>query len=1008
MPKYVVSAGYDKDQNSVYLKVYDEATEKLEEWYDDSYKAYCLSDNIESFHNIPITNITQITKYDALHDTTVDLFKGYFSNPLDVKRTHLDDEEFDETAPKFWENHIRFYMGYIYDNNVKMGMPYDSIGNPYIDKDAESRTATLLDLFSEKSITKELIRLFEYPAPNYRRASLDIEVLNEQKKIPRPEIANLPVLCACIKTLDGKRIAFLLLQPNKQFEKYPNVDELYVFSDEKEMLLALFKYIQQFPLLITFNGDGFDLMYLRNRAYRFGIQNEFIPFSMSGISMYMRSTLHIDLYRFFQINAIRNYAFQGKYKDVSLDVLSNLFLKIGKLKGEHQWVGDMDYYDLINYCMRDAELTLGLTTFDDNLVMNLMTAISRISRMPIEECSRKAVGRWIASFLFCQHRQLNYLIPRPQDILEMKGHVATKSMIKGKQYEGAMVIKPKSGVPFNVQDIDYGSLYPSVIKFYNVGYATIRCKHGESWQKLSNQTKRFIWLLCYLSTKQRDDNQCPIEKRMNLMRNIEKEIENTIENIEKITQKDAIKSPENVIENLWKTLIKEKQEVQTGGQKLNQIQYCINEPKNINDGGLIKNEKNYENNLLNLKVANVNDVEILMNELLRYITLTEEMSSKEEIFTSLLEKWIGQNYNSFALIAIELLDMSECGSNKFGNLPHWICTKHKALESIFIGSLRDLRLSWYKKESKNKVLTDAQKSWYKCIEQTIKVFMNASYGVFATEGGFAFGCPPVSEEIAGISRSIIQATAQHAIEMGIIVLYGDTDSLFIRKSDKVPELQKWAFEQYKIDLELDKEYRFMCFSSRKKNYIGVQPNGEVDIKGMTGKKSHTPEYFKKSFNEIKAVLKNVQKEDEIPEAKIKISKIALQSYKNLKERKWNDIDDLAFHMTVNKRLSDYGKKTSRTRKDGTPIYAAIPQHIKAVRLLEKEGYAMEAGSIISFVKTKNKEKVLPLELAKNQDIDVDKYTSFLESMLNQVLEPLELEFDEILGHIKLDRFCVNQ
>jgi DNA polymerase I len=283
--------------------------------------------------------------------------------------------------------------------------------------------------------------------------------------------------------------------------------------------------------------------------------------------------------------------------------------------------------------------------------------------------------------------------------------------------------------------------------------------------------------------------------------------------------------------------------------------------------------------------------------------------------------------------------------------------------------------------------------------------MNASYGVFASEGGFAFGCPPVSEEIAGISRSIIQATAKHALDMSIDVIYGDTDSLFIRKTLLIGELQKWAFDQYKIDLELDKEYRYMCFSTRKKNYIGVQLNGEIDIKGMTGKKSHTPTYFKNSFNEIKSILKNVQKESEIPAAKAAITKIAFTSYKNLKSRKWNSIDDLAFHMTVNKKLSDYGKKTERIKKDGSPVFAAVPQHIRAVRLLEAQGYSMESGSVVSFVKTKTEVGVAPLELAKTEDIDVDKYINFLESMLGQVLDPLSLEMDEILGHKKLMSFC---
>lgn len=826
--KYIVSSGYDAEANAVYLKLYDTDTDKLEEYIDKSYKAYCLSDDLSSFgSSIPVTKVTKVTKYDALHDCNVDMFKGMFDNPLDVKKTHIKDEDFVEGMPKFWENHIKFFMGYIYDNNIRMGMPYNIIDKkliPYVDDNAEKRITELLKIFTEKSITQDLIRLFEYPAPNYRRASLDIEVLNEEKKIPKPEIANMPVICVCIKTTEGKRVAFVLTQPNKKFDKYPDVDELYIFTDEKEMLLNLFMYIQQFPFLITFNGDGFDLEYLKNRAFRLGVQDNYIPFSKAGLAVFMRSTIHIDLYRFFQINAIRNYAFQGKYKDVSLDVLSKLFLKQGKLNEEKRMVGEMCYLDLINYCMRDADLTLGLTIFDGNIVMNLITAISRISKMPMEEVSRKAVGRWIASFLFYLHRQLNYLIPNPKDIIAVKGKVATKAMIKGKQYEGAMVIKPKGGIYFNVKDVDFGSLYPSVIKFYNIGYETINCPH------------------------------------------------------------------------------------------------------------------------------------------------------------------------------------EECKSNKFADLPHWICKKHYALESIFIGSLRDLRLKWYKQQSKRKDLIQEEVNWYKCIEQTIKVFMNASYGVFASsDGGFAFGCPPVSEEIAGISRSIIKDTAQHAIDLLINVIYGDTDSLFLKNPPKelVESLQKWAIDTYKIDLELDKEFRFMCFSERKKNYLGVQLNGSVDIKGMTGKKSHTPPFFKKAFNDIKSTIGNIQKEEDVEAAKIKISGITLSAYKALRQRKINNINDLAFHVTVNKKISDYGKNTGRVKKDGTPIKSSIPQHIKALKILEQHGYSVESGSVISFIKTKTPDGVMPLELAQAKDIDVDKYLEFLESMLGQILDPLNLDYNEIIGHKKL-------
>ncbi len=833
MVYYVVSSGYDRSKNAIYLRLYNEATGKLQEFFDDTFKAYCLADSKETFSGVPVEHISQITKYDALHDQNVQIFKGTFENPDLVKitqkiqeQTPVEQAEFDPA--RFWENRIKFPMSYVYDKDIKMGMPYDIVNGklvPHMDTKAEVRTDELLGMFLEKEITRDLIRLFEYPAPVFKRASLDIEVLNEEKKMPQAEIANMPIICVCLKTFDGKRIAFLLLQEGKPIERYPDVDELHVFTSEKEMITAIFAFMESFPFLITFNGDAFDLMYIRNRAYRFKIPNECIPIDLAGRSMIMRGTIHIDLYRFFQINAIRNYAFQGKYKDVSLDTLALIFLKRGKLnQQDKRMVGDMDYYDLVNYCMRDAELTYDLSAFDSDLVMNLIMATSRISRMPMEEVSRKAVGRWIGSFLYALHRKLGYLIPNPTDIALMKGKTTTKALIKGKQYEGAIVITPKGGIYFAIKVVDFGSLYPSIIKFYNIGYATIECPH------------------------------------------------------------------------------------------------------------------------------------------------------------------------------------ESCKTNVFAGLPHWICKKKLSLESIFIGSLRDLRLNWYKKKSKDKNLTPAEKSWYKVIEQTIKVFMNASYGVFASKqqgkegstGGFAFHCPSASEEIAGIGRSIIQATAKKALELGIEVIYGDTDSLMLKENDltKIKALQDWAFSTYKIDLELDKEYRVACFSGRKKNYLGIKTDGELDIKGLTGKKSHTPKYFKDIFEDAKTILKTIEKPEDVPRAKEEISKIVVESYKKLKERRWDSLEDLAFHVTVSKKLSEYKKN--------------IPQHIKVLMQLERAGYSFEVGAVMSFVKTvktgKNVDGVTALELAQDKDVDVDKYIEFHKSMLEQILDPLGLDYEELLGHTKLTSF----
>ena len=79
-----------------------------------------------------------------------------------------------------------------------------------------------------------------------------------------------------------------------------------------------------------------------------------------------------------------------------------------------------------------------------------------------------------------------------------------------------------------------------------------------------------------------------------------------------------------------------------------------------------------------------------------------------------------------------------------------------------------------------------------------------------------------------------------------------------------------------VDLEIDKTYRYCVLSNRKKNYLGVTNSGKVDVKGLTGKKSHTPAFIKKLFFELLDVLSVVQTMEDFVKAKKEISeKIAI-------------------------------------------------------------------------------------------------------------------------------------
>jgi DNA polymerase I len=78
--------------------------------------------------------------------------------------------------------------------------------------------------------------------------------------------------------------------------------------------------------------------------------------------------------------------------------------------------------------------------------------------------------------------------------------------------------------------------------------------------------------------------------------------------------------------------------------------------------------------------------------------------------------------------------------------------------------------------------------------------------------------------------------------------------------------------------------------------------------------------------------------------------------------------------------------------------------VKAAKILKDNGVELKAGDLIRFVKVTKEPHVKPVELAAKNEIDVDKYIAYLHSTFDQVLDALGLDFEEIIGLTKLERF----
>lgn len=833
-PSLLVSATYDGDRRLAILKFYNARDGRIYLWYDKTeHKPYCFALEGEGLEQLKgrsdIVRIEHVKKMDILNDREISLVKIVATDPLAIGGTA--SEKSIRNLLRTWESDIKYYENYLYDNQLIVGLYYsieDGVIKKHeykVDENVELALKKLIfdSIMRDKGSSEELriylqewAKLLNQPIPTIKRLALDIEVVSEDDRIPDPQKARNEVIAVALVSDNMNEVLLLNRKgvSNGSMDKMlkDNSVDILLFDDEREMIRYVFNRILDYPFLITFNGDDFDLPYLYNRALNLGIKKSEMPIVMLRDAASIKHGVHIDLYRTFSNRSIQIYAFSHKYSEYTLNGISEALLNESKIKFEGS-IGDLPLYELANYCYNDARITYRLTTFSNDLLMKLLIAVARIAKMPMEDLSRLGVSQWIRSMIYFEHRRRNVLIPRKED-LEQKGVASTTAVIKDKKYRGGFVVEPVPGVHFNVIVLDFASLYPSIIKVYNLSYETVRCVH------------------------------------------------------------------------------------------------------------------------------------------------------------------------------------EECKVNRIPETEHWVCMKRRGITSLLIGSLRDLRVNYYKQLSKDKTLKPEDKELYSVISQALKVILNASYGVMGADI-FPLYFLPAAEATAAIGRYIITNTINKCKELGIQVIYGDTDSLFLKGASKeqIESVAAWARKELGVDLDLDKQYRYIALSERKKNYLGVLIDGSVDVKGLTGKKSHTPKFIRDAFYSVIDILSRVNTQEDFEAAREEIRRIIKDYASRLKARKI-PLEDLAFNVMVGKTPSDYKK--------------SIPQHIRAAMLLEEHGKReVKAGDIISFIKTTTQPGVKPVELARVDEIDVEKYLEYMRSTFDQILGALGYEFDVILGASKLEDFFFN-
>ncbi|MDO8627779.1 MAG: DNA polymerase domain-containing protein, partial [Candidatus Diapherotrites archaeon] len=323
--------------------------------------------------------------------------------------------------------------------------------------------------FKETSLGKEITKLkvLENKETELKFATIDLET-HSPGRFSDPKLDQI----LTISYVDEKeRIVFL----TKNAKTEHNIK---VFPDEKKMFEFLVKKIKEKELdgLVTYNGDSFDLPYLKERArqlktnFNIGIDGSEPEIKKRGIdnSVKITGTQHIDTYQMIKI--LNRFGTINLVKFDLESVYEALFgVKKEKLKAEminKIWETEQDMDRLISYNLEDSIATYELT----KRYLPLFMETSKLVHLTLFDTIRAAASNLVENLLFIKAFQTNTLIPNKPD----EGVVKQRML---QTFKGGHVREPIPGLHENLAVLDFRSLYPSIMIAHNISTDSLNCKH---------------------------------------------------------------------------------------------------------------------------------------------------------------------------------------------------------------------------------------------------------------------------------------------------------------------------------------------------------------------------------------------------------------------------------------------------------------------------------------------------------------------------------------------------
>ncbi len=340
-------------------------------------------------------------------------------------------------------------------------------------------------------------------------------------------------------------------------------------------------------------------------------------------------------------------------------------------------------------------------------------------------------------------------------------------------------------------------------------------------------------------------------------------------------------------------------------------------------------------------------------------------------------------------IGLDTIDCECCKDNAQAiqdqNEMHWFCARRKGFIPILIEELitRRMRIKEIIKEEK-----DEKFMFLNARQNSLKLLANSFYGYLGFFGARWYSLE-AARSVTAWGRSYIHKVIDKALKEGFIVLYSDTDSVFLTLDGRTKNDAQSFAEMINTELpglmELEYEgfYPAGIFVSAKigsfgakKKYALLSEYGTLKIKGFETVRRNWS-FIAKVAQE--KVLEIILRENDTQKALDYVKEVI----KDLRDKKI-PLAQVVIHTQLQKEILDYANKGP---------------HVAAAQRLKNKGKSIGPGSMIKYVVTQGSDIIrnrvkLPEEIKENE-YDADYYIN------NQIIPSVERIFN-VLGYTKED------